>query len=339
MSNNPYIVAELSCNHLGSLPRALDLILAAKNVGADAVKLQCWHPDRMCVDREYMITSKPWQGSRLYDLYQAAFTPWEWFPILFERAKALGIECFASVFDVEALAFLETLDCPRYKIASFEITDLPLIRAVAHTGKPIVISTGMATESEVFAAAGVAFECAPDRETVRPTLLKCTSAYPAPVAEANLRTMLNLKVPGVAVGLSDHTLGPVVPVVATALGATMIEKHLTLYRSDGGPDAAFSSEPQEFKATVLACREAKLALGEVKYGPTEAERPSLIFRRSLYVRRPLPKGMILTPEVIASAIVSARPALGLPPSHPILGRRVLRDLPAGTPLTEADLEG
>lgn len=332
MPNSPFMVAELSCNHLGSLSRARALIEAAWYAGADAVKLQCWHPDRMCVDKNYRIEGTKWAGQKLYDLYQAAFTPWEWFPKLFDCARDLDIECFASVFDTEALSFLENLNCPRYKIASFEITDLPLIRAVATTGKPIVLSTGMATISEISRAQGFVFKYG--RRWA--TLLKCTSAYPAPISEANLVTMPGL---GSDVGLSDHTLGSTVAIAATVLGAAMIEKHFTLRRADGGPDAAFSAEPQEFKAMVQACREAKAALGEARYGPTEAERPSLVFRRSLYVRRPIPKGMVLTPEVIDSAIVSSRPALGLPPGALIEGKRVTCDLPVGAPLTEADVAG
>lgn len=335
MQNSPYIVAELSCNHLGHLNRAIKLIEAAKDAGADAVKLQCWRPDRMCVDREYMIASKPWQGSRLYDLYQAAFTPWEWFPILFKKAKDLGIECFASVFDTEALAFLETLNCPRYKIASFEITDLPLIRAVANTHKPIVISTGLASKEEIYKAEMTVLDAGCEY-----TLLKCTSAYPATVADANLAAMQELcHYDANCYGVSDHTLGNTVAIAATVLGATMIEKHLTLSRADGGPDAAFSPEPQEFKAMVQACREAASALGEVRYGPTEAEKPSLVFRRSLYARQAIVKGTVLTKSIIEAAIVSARPALGLPPDYPILGRHIVRDLPARTPLREADLAG
>ena len=333
MPSKPYIVAELSCNHLGQLNRAIKLVEAAKAAGADAVKLQCWYPGRMCVDRQYQIMAGTWQGSRLYDLYQAAFTPWEWFPRLFEYAKNIGIECFSSVFDVEALAFLEALGCPRYKIASFEITDLPLIRAVAATGKPIVISTGMATWNEIITA-----HAAAGGHPV--TFLKCTSSYPASPSQLNLLTITDgpLRAYG-RVGLSDHTLGHTAAVVATVLGATMIEKHLTLSRSDGGPDAGFSVEPHELKALVDACRDAAAALGVVRYGPTEAEKPSLIFRRSLYVRHAIPQGAVLTNEVIAESIVSSRPALGLPPDYPILGRRVLRDLPAGTPLREADLAG
>lgn len=305
--NKPYIVAEISCNHLGSLGRALELIDAAKASGADAVKFQCWERDSMVLG-DYTIEGTGWHGQSMRKLYAEAWTPWDWFPRLFDYAKRVGIECFASVFDHESLRFLENLDCPRYKIASFEIVDLPLIEAVAKTGKPIIISTGMANKQEVFDAGDCAFSANVDSCI---TILKCTSAYPAPYSAVNLRTFIAMRdAPRFHdVGLSDHTLGLAVPVAATALGATMIEKHLTLRRADGGPDAAFSSEPHEFKAMVDACREAAQAIGEVRYGPTDTELPSLQFRRSLYWAKDIEPGETITREHLRTA----RPALGLPP--------------------------
>lgn len=324
----PYIVAEISCNHLGSIDRALALIDAASHAGADAVKFQCWKDGMMCLG-DYTIEGTAWAGDRMRDLYRDAWTPWEWFPKLFDYARRVGIDCFASVFDHESLAFLETLNCPRYKIASFEIVDLPLIEAVAKTGKPIVISTGMAGKAEIDAA--FAATCRVNKH-LDVTLLKCTSAYPATAAGANLGTMYEL---GKA-GISDHTLGLAVPVAATALGATMIEKHLTLKRSDGGPDAAFSSEPHEFRAMVDACREAALAIGEVRYGPTDAEKPSLQFRRSLYWANRLHPGEY----VQRGDLRTARPALGAPPSDlsRFIGSRVRRAVDFGEPALLTDID-
>ena len=324
MNSNPYIVAEISCNHRGVLDEALRLIEHAKWAGADAVKFQCWSPTRMCVDKSYVIPDGTWKGRKLYELYQEAYTPWEWFNALFFHADRLKIDCFSSVFDVEALAFLESLGCPRYKIASFEITDLPLIRAVAKTGKPIVISTGMASWDEIRKAV-VATE-------QKATFLKCTSAYPASTAAANLETLVAMKYnTGTPVGVSDHTLGLAVPVAATALGATMIEKHLTLKRSNGGPDAAFSSEPEEFKAMVDACREAALAIGEVRYGPTKEEQSSLQFRRSLYWAKDINPGEIITEH----HLVSSRPMQGVPPDAAVhlIGKIARRPGYANDPVT------
>lgn len=298
--NSPYIVAEASCNHLGDIHRASYLIEAAKEAGADAIKFQCWAQDRMVLG-SHTIAGSTWNGQDMQALYREAWTPWPWFSVLFKHARNIGIDCFASVFDHESLAFLESLGCPRYKIASFEITDLPLIEAVAKTGKPAILSTGLASESEIEAACDLF-----DDEL---TLLKCTSAYPATARLANLATIDHLRGYCGAVGISDHTLGLAIPVAATALGATMIEKHLTISRADGGPDAAFSSEPHEFKAMADACREAAAAIGEVRYGPAEAELPSLQFRRSLYWAKDIQAGETITREHLRTA----RPALGLPP--------------------------
>lgn len=274
----------------------------------------------------HTIAGSTWNGQDMQALYRDAWTPWGWFPSLFDYASERHIDCFASVFDHESLAYLESLGCPRYKIASFEITDLPLIEAAASTAKPVVISTGMATWEEIVAARGAAKR---GYEYADVTVLKCTSAYPATAAAANLAAMCELG----SAGLSDHTLGLAVPVAATALGATMIEKHLTLSRADGGPDAAFSSEPHEFKAMVEACREAAAAIGEVRYGPTEAELPSLQFRRSLYWAKDIAEGETITREHLRTA----RPALGLPPKamYDMIGKPAKRAANAFEPVTEA----
>jgi N-acetylneuraminate synthase len=286
----------------------------------------------MMVLGDHTIQGTAWNGQKMRDLYRKAWTPWAWFPALFDYAKSHKIECFASVFDHESLAFLESLDCPRYKIASFEIVDLPLIEAVAKTGKPIVISTGMASEDEVTCAWNAAEQTG--LEDI--TLLKCTSAYPATAASANLATMDLLGYYAGYTGISDHTLGLVVPVAATALGATMIEKHITLKRSDGGPDAGFSSEPHEFKAMVDACREAALAFGEVRYGPTDEEKPSLQFRRSLYWAEPLAAGSYVQRRHLRTA----RPALGASPADlgKFLNRRVTRGVDIGEPAKLEDVD-
>jgi len=269
------IVAELSANHLGSLDRALSIVQAAARAGADAVKLQTFTPEQMAAPGA-RIPSGPWFGREAIELYREAHTPREWHASLFALAHDLGIEAFSSVFHPDDVDFLETLGCPRYKIASFELTDHALIRYAARTVKPIIISTGMATEDEIARAAWAA------DDSPHLTLLKCTSAYPAPASEANLLTMQRLTVfPRCrAYGLSDHTMGIGVAVAAAALGATMIEKHLTLARSDGGLDAAFSMEPAEFAQMVTECRRAVEAVGEVRYGPSAAEAEHLSLRRA-----------------------------------------------------------
>lgn len=278
------IVAEISANHLGSYERAVRLVETAAAVGADCVKFQTFTPEQM-VDEDLVLDIGPWEGRKAIDLYREAHTPREWHKPLFKRASELGLTPFSSVFHPDDVAFLETLDCPIYKISSFEITDLALIRAAARTGKPIVISTGMASNAEIDRAVIAAYP-AGCRDL---TLLKCTSAYPAPESEANLATMVDLPrgsgvlVDGVrkptAYGLSDHTLGIGVAVAAVALGASMIEKHLTLRRADGGPDAAFSMEPEEFAQLVTECRRAAAALGTVRYGPTASEHSNVALRR------------------------------------------------------------
>lgn len=276
---NPYIVAELSANHLGSMERALRIIEAAKEAGADAIKFQTFQVKSVAPDPDRVIDSGPWAGCRAGELYALAQTPRQWHETLFAYARALKIEPFSSVFSPDDVDFLEELGCSRYKIASFELIDLDLIHKAASTGKPVILSVGMAEMADIYDAVCMAHGGSP-----HVTVLKCTSSYPTPVNEANLATMVHLKKTfeemgtKTEVGLSDHTLGIAVPVAATALGAVMIEKHLTLSREDGGPDADFSLEPHEFKAMVEACRDAASAIGYVRYGPTESEKAQLQFR-------------------------------------------------------------
>jgi N-acetylneuraminate synthase len=275
----PFIVAEISGNHLGSQERAIKLIDAAVRCGADAVKFQCFTPEQMA-DPGVIVQSGPWAGRELLQLYRETHTPMAWFPMMFAHARSSNVMPFASVFHPDDIGFLETLDCPMYKISSFELLDLPLIRHAAETGKPVVISTGMGTLFEIELAVAVAEEYGLKHESLL-TLLRCVSAYPADSKDFNLVSISDLikHFAGCKVGLSDHTLGLSCAVAAVALGATMVEKHLTLRRSDGGPDSAFSSEPEEFAAMVVACHEAHAALGEVRYGPTPSEMSSLPLRR------------------------------------------------------------
>lgn len=302
MLSKPTFIAELSANHLGSFDRAMRLVDAAYAAGATAVKLQTWSQIAL---PGYTIHSGPWAGRDLAALYEECRTPWEWHAPLFARCRELGMVGFSSVFDTEALVFLESIGCPMYKVASFEITDLPLIRAIAQTGKPIIISTGMATMREIAEAWQAAIGCK-DR-----MILKCTSSYPAPFAACNLRTIPHMREQFGNVGLSDHTIGFSAAVAAVALGATLIEKHLTLSRADGGPDAGFSSEPHEFYTMVKACREAADALGSVHYGPTEAERCSMIFRRGLWALQDIKAGEPITTQNARSL----RPASGMNPDY------------------------
>lgn len=267
------IVAEISANHLGSLERALLLVDAAAKAGADAVKLQTFTPEQMA-PLNFLIEDGPWAGRHALELYREAHTPRDWHGPIFRLARELGIVVFSSVFHRDDVDFLETLDCPVYKISSFELTDHALIAYAAATGKPLVLSTGMATLAEIAEAMRAAAAC------TQLTLLKCTSAYPASSADANLLTGPTWQALGVTWGLSDHTEGIGVAIAAAVLGASMIEKHLTLARADGGPDASFSMEPAEFAQMVQECRRAKQALGEVRYGPTEAERAYLPLRRA-----------------------------------------------------------
>jgi pseudaminic acid synthase len=326
-----YLIAEMSANHGQSFEQAAEIVRAAKDAGADAIKLQTYTPDTITIDcqGETFQTAKGslWEGRTLYDLYGEAYTPWDWQPKLKKLADGLGLACFSTPFDFTAVDFLEEMDLPAYKIASPELVDLPLIRKVAATKKPVIMSTGMATCEEIEEAMQ-AFRQAGGTELA---LLKCTSAYPSPPESMNLRTIPDMaKRFRVPVGLSDHTLGIAVPVAAVSLGACIIEKHLTLSRSTPGPDSAFSLEPHEFKQMVDAIRVAEKALGHVKYGLTEAEQLSQRSRRSLFVVQDVKAGERLTPDNVRSI----RPGYGLPPKHyeEVIGRLAARDMQRGTPL-------
>jgi len=329
----PLVIAELSGNHNQSQERALALVDAAAAAGAHALKLQTYTPDTMTLDLDegdFHISDprSPWVGKSLYQLYGEAYTPWEWHTPIMARARALGLIAFSTPFDGTAVDFLESLDVPCYKIASFENTDLPLIRRVAATGKPMMISTGMATSSELDDAVKTARD-AGCRELI---LLKCTSSYPSTPADAHLRTLPHLRNRfNCEVGLSDHTPGFGVAVAAVALGATVIEKHLTMRRADGGVDSAFSMEPQEFSLLVEETTRAWQALGGVSDGPVAAEQRSLQFRRSLYIVVDVKAGEVLTPQNVRAI----RPGFGLPTKHlgRVLGQHVSRDVPRGTPLS------
>jgi pseudaminic acid synthase len=329
----PFIVAEMSGNHNGQLDRALAIVDSVAEAGAHALKLQTYTADTMTLDlaeREFLITDHGslWKGRLLYDLYQEAHTPWEWHRPIMDRCRERGILCFSTPFDATAVDSLETLDVPCYKIASFENVDLPLIRKAAATGKPLIISTGMATLDEVEEAVRAAQE-AGCKELV---LLKCTSTYPGDPPDSRLLTIPDLRRRfDVPVGLSDHTPGIGVACAAVALGAVMVEKHVTLSRADGGVDSAFSLEPDELRSLVTETARAAAALGAVGYGPTEAEKKSLVFRRSLYVVKDMKAGEVFTSDNLRSI----RPGLGLPPKHfeSILGRRASRDIRRGTPMS------
>lgn len=325
-----FIVAEMSANHGKDFDTAAKIIEAAAKVGAEAIKLQTYTPDTMtirCDNSFFRIKGTVWEGEVLYDLYERAYTPWDWQPRLKSLANGLGLSLFSTPFDHTAVDFLEDMGVPCYKVASFELVDLELISRVAQTGKPLILSTGMATLEEIEEAVQTAREAGANQIA----LLKCTSAYPAPAQEINLRAMPHLaETFGVAVGLSDHTLGIAVPVAAVALGACIIEKHLTLSRSMPGPDSAFSLEPQEFRSMVEAVRTAERALGSVRYGVTETESASRVFRRSLFVVQGVKSGQLFTEENVRSI----RPGHGLRPKHlrDVLGRRAAADIAAGTPL-------
>jgi len=326
----PYVVAELSANHGGRFERAVQIIQAAAAAGAEAVKLQTYTPDGLTLDcpgEPFRLRETIWAGRTLYDLYREAQTPWEWQPKLKAAAEACGLQLFSSPFDAEAVDFLERMGVPAYKIASFELVDLPLLRRVARTGKPVILSTGMATLAEIDEAVGT-LRGAGCGEMV---LLKCTSAYPAAAEQMNLRAIGRLSEAfGVPAGLSDHTLRPTLPAVAVALGASMIEKHLTLSRADGGPDCQFSLEPHEFREMVEAVRMAHVALGSGRIGSDPGEEAGRALRRSLFVVRDVRAGETLTAENVRSI----RPGDGLHPRYldRVLGRRARTDLARGTPL-------
>lgn len=327
-----FIVAELSANHLQNFDLALKTIEAMKGAGADAVKLQTYTPDTITIDskKDYFRIKQGtlWDEKYFYELYKEAYTPWDWHPKLFEFAKELGLICFSSPFDKTAVDFLEELKTPAYKVASFEITDIPLIEYIASKGKPIIISTGIATLSDIEEAINACKKMGNDQII----LLKCVSLYPTPFEDANLRTIPNMKeVFNVPVGLSDHTLGISVPIAAVALGAVMIEKHFILDRKLGGPDSAFSLEPEEFKAMVKAVREVEKALGEIKYELNESQLKSREFSRSLFAVKDIKAGETFTEENIKSI----RPGYGLHPKYlkEIIGKRARRDIERGTPLS------
>jgi N-acetylneuraminate synthase len=327
-----YVIAELSANHQGSLDIARQVVRAAARAGADAVKLQTYTADTMTIDSdrpEFLVGEETlWGGRRLHELYRDAFTPWDWYDDLQAEASEHGLDLFSTPFDETAVAFLEERRPPAYKIASFELVDLRLIERVAATGRPMIMSTGMASAEEIDDAVGTARR-AGARDIV---LLRCNSGYPAPPAEMDLATIPDMasrwEVP---VGLSDHTLGTTAAVAAVAIGATVVEKHLTLDRDAGGPDAAFSLEPDEFALMVTAVREAEAALGTVRYGPAEREAASLAFRRSLFVVADVSAGEILT----EASVRSIRPGHGLAPRHldAVLGRVAAGPIERGTPLS------
>jgi N-acetylneuraminate synthase len=325
-----YIIAEMSANHGQSFADAVKIIDAAKQAGADAVKLQTYTPDTLtidCANRYFTIDGTLWHGRKLYDLYGEAFTPWEWQPKLKQHAEAIGIELFSTPFDASAVEFLENMNVAAHKIASFENIDTGLLRTVAKTGKPVIASTGMASLAEIDELVRTLREGGAGQMA----LLKCTSAYPAAPEEMNLRTIPHLAAAfGVPVGLSDHTLGDAVAVAAVSLGACIVEKHFTLCRVAGGPDSAFSLEPDEFKRMVNAIRIAERALGGVHYGVSAAETPSQIFRRSLFVVKDMGAGEVFSTDNLRSI----RPGYGLHPRHldDVLGRVATAAIARGTPL-------
>ena len=332
-SNQPsYIIAELSANHGQSLERAMEIVLAAKDAGADAIKLQTYMADTLTIDcrRPEFIVGKGtlWEGKNLHDLYAEAYTPWEWQPQLKKEAESLGLHCFSTPFDDTAVDFLEGMNVPAHKIASFELVDTELLKKVAATGKPVIMSTGMASFEEIEEAV----RTLRDNGCMQLALLKCTSAYPSLPEDMNLRTIPHMadafKLP---VGLSDHTMGTAVTVAAVALGACIIEKHLTMRRSDGGPDSAFSLEPEEFRGMVEVVRVAEKSLGKVSYEMSEKEKASHPFRRSLFVVEDMKKGEVFT----RANVRSIRPGYGLPVKDldNVLGRMAKSDIPRGTPLS------
>lgn len=333
----PYIVAEMSGNHNGDINRAFRILEAAKQAGADAVKIQTYRADTITIDHdgpEFIVKGGLWDGRRLYELYQEAHTPWEWHEAIFEHARKIGITVFSSPFDPTAVDFLESLGAPAYKIASPELIDLALIRKVARTGKPIVMSTGMATLEEI----GEAIEAARGSGAEEIVVLHCTAAYPTPPEEANLATLAEISRRfNVVVGLSDHTLGTIVSALAVGLGAAFIEKHFTLARADGGVDSAFSLEPTELAELVAMARIAHVAVGAPAFEPTQSEDIVLKNRRSLYVVAPIANGETFT----EANVRSIRPGKGLKPKFldAVLGRRATRNIAFGEPLDISMVEG
>lgn len=337
LNNRVFIIAELSANHNGSLENALETIKAAKRAGADCIKLQTYTPDTLTIDSnkpDFLIKSGSiWDGINYYELYKKAHTPWEWHPALFEEAKKQGLVCFSSPFDKTSVDFLETLNVPAYKIASFEITDIPLIEYVASKGKPIIISTGIANVEDI----ELAINACKRMGNNDIALLKCTSSYPAPIDEANICMVKDLANRfNVISGLSDHTIGSVVPILATAFGAKIIEKHFIIDRSIGGPDASFSMNEKEFTEMVIAIRQAETAIGKVNYNLTIKQKKGRDFARSLYVVQDIKKGEILTTKNVRSI----RPGFGMHPKYynKIIGKKVRFDIERGTALNSNQIE-
>lgn len=332
----PYIIAELSANHNGDINRAFQIMEEAKKAGADAIKLQTYTHDTITLDcdsEDFQIHGGLWDGQTLYELYKGAHMPWEWHKPLFEKAKELDITIFSSPFDFTAVDLLEELDAPAYKIASFEVIDLPLIKRVAQTGKPMIISTGMANEQEI----ADAIKTAKDNGCQELVVLHCVSGYPAPADQYNLRTIADMAERfNVLSGLSDHTIDNATAVTSVALGACLIEKHVTLDRNGGGADDSFSLEPAELAALCRDTKTAWQALGKVNYERTEAEKGNVKFRRSLYIVKDIKAGEMLTEEHVRSI----RPGFGLEPKHyeAVLGRKVNKKITRGTPLKFEFLE-
>lgn len=334
----PFVIAEISANHGGTLDNALKIVEAAARAGASAVKMQHYRPESITTKSdlpEFKVGGGTlWDGRQLFDLYAEAMTPWEWTGAIFDRAKQLGLICFSSPFDNSAVDFLEQFSVEAYKIASFELVDLPLIEYVAQTGKPIIMSTGMATLNEIDAAVGAARNAGCQSLA----LLRCNSGYPADPSEMDLAAIALMRERyECEIGLSDHTLDSVASVASVALGATIVEKHIILNRSDGGPDSAFSSEPDEFARLVQDVNTAWKTIGYPRFGPSEREMASIAFRRSLRIDRDLRAGHVLE----AADVRSMRPAGGLPPAAKsyVIGRRILRDMKPGEALKDEDLEG
>ena len=331
-SQRPYVVAELSANHNGKLDQALKLIHLAKEHGADAVKIQTYRPDTITINSprsEFQFTSGKWAGQSLYELYEQAHTPWHWHPAIFEEAKAVGITLFSSPFDTSAVDFLEDLNCPAYKIASFELVDLPLIQYAAKTGKPLLMSTGMATETEIEEAV-VAAQSAGCRQLL---LLVCVSGYPAPVQQYNLRRLIKLKEKfrdAISLGLSDHSLSSTAAIASISLGACLVEKHFTLDRQGGGPDDSFSMEPADLAQLRAQCDDTWAAMGTGAFELQPSEQHNRQFRRSLYFVKSIQVGEVVREEHVRSV----RPANGLAPKYfqQVLGKKVSRDFEAGEPV-------
>ena len=334
--NKCFIIAELSANHGGELDIALETIRAAKRAGADCIKLQTYTADTITIDSEkndFLIKGTIWEGRKLHDLYKEAYTPWVWHKKLMDVAKEEGLICFSSPFDKSAVDFLESLNVPAYKIASFEITDIPLIEYVASKGKPIILSTGIAEEADI----ELALDACRRMGNNDIALLKCTSSYPAPIEEANMSMVKDLAERyNVISGLSDHTIGSTVPIVATCFGAKIIEKHFILDRTIGGPDASFSMNEQEFKSMVTAVRETEKAIGVINYTLTKKQLKGKDFSRSLYVVENIKNGDLITEKNIRSI----RPGFGLHPKYynKVLGKKVKRNLEKGDRLKLIDLE-